>query len=30
VDEDLMKKGIAVEMGKIQKKEWLMKASFAS
>jgi hypothetical protein len=29
VDEDLMKKGIGLEMGKRQKKERLMKTSFA-
>jgi hypothetical protein len=30
VDEDLTKKGIGLEMGKRQKKERLMKTSFAS
>lgn len=30
VDEELMKKGLRLEMGKRQKKEWLMKTSFAS
>ncbi len=30
MDEDLTKKGIGLEMGKRQKKERLMKTSFAS